>query len=101
MRATLTEMRIDSRYSELDSTISDYQTIAIGIAFGDEFRKALTDKLYFRYGSEVGVSYYTNNYQSEISGILERVRTSEGGTLSFELIVGLNYHLLNNVLLGV
>ncbi|NOR87641.1 MAG: hypothetical protein GQ527_08540 [Bacteroidales bacterium] len=66
-----------------------------GFKFGREYRKAINEKLEFRYGADLAFSYgYTN--QEDSSDDLKRTSYATGANL----VLGLNYAINNHFIIG-
>ena len=92
-----TTLVINGNYNE--NTANDHTDSqsrnGIGLEFGKEFRKPITDKLDFRYGADLSFSY---SYRYSKSSISETV--AHYYTPGMNLVLGFNYSLSNHFIIG-
>lgn len=100
----ISTLLIDGNNAQLkeDSTLHKQNSTGIGIAFGREFRKSITDKLELRYGADIKFEYdkFTsdNDDQSMFNQdrFLERITNRYG----MDIVLGLNYVINDKLILG-
>jgi len=86
-----------------DSQENKQSNTGFGVRIGKEYRKALADKLAFRYGADLSFSYNQSTQEYKNKAIVNNERKLERTTYQpgINIVFGLNYELSDHFVLGV
>ncbi len=86
-----------------DSQENKQSNMGFGVRIGKEYRKALADKLAFRYGADLSFSYNKSTQEYTNKAIVNNERKLERTTYQpgINFVFGLNYELSDQFVLGV
>lgn len=91
-----------NRSETSDSLTNKFKNKGIGLKFGKEFRKNIIEDLDFRYGGDVSFSYKqtTSDMNDKTINDDDRYQKSTTYEPGINLILGINYSINENVILG-
>lgn len=72
-----------------------YNSLGVGIKAGREYRKMMTDDLYFRYGLDLRFSYQNTKQEQN-----NATSTSRNFSPEMDVVLGLNYNINEKIVLG-
>ncbi|MFP3859729.1 MAG: hypothetical protein ACLFUW_02810 [Bacteroidales bacterium] len=85
-----------------DSLVYKESNNGLGLKAGKEFRSKMTDDLQFRFGGDISFDYYQSKFDYNDKSIEDRDRKREKKTykLGINLVLGFNYILSDNLVIG-
>ena len=92
----------DNMKNTSDSTVGKQNSMGFGVKIGKEYRKNIIEKLEFRYGADLSFSYShsKSTYNDNTIYSYERFNEQTSYTPGVNLVLGLNYLISENLIIG-